>query len=61
VNTIEEANALSLAETEVARLTEIMHRQGLTYWQILDIFLRASVKAHCQASAEYRMKEKGRI
>lgn len=48
---------LSMAETQVARLIEVAHRQGLNYWQILDIFLRAVCDLHLKASAEYWVKE----
>ncbi len=49
-------NVIELAESEVARLIAVMHRQGLNYWQILDIFLRAACDLHLKASAEYQIK-----
>ena len=46
---------LDLAESEVTRLIDVAHKQ-LNYWEILDIFLKACVTLHIQASAEYRME-----
>ena len=51
---------IELAESEVARLIEVAHRQGLNYWQILDIFLRATCDLHLRASTEYQVKELAR-
>ncbi len=45
-----------LADREVTRLIDVCHKQGLNYWQILDIFLRKVCDLHLMASAEYRMK-----
>ncbi len=45
-----------LADSEVTRLIEVCHQSGLTYWQILDIFLRKVVDLHLMASAEYKLK-----
>lgn len=50
------AEIIELAESEVERLIEVAHCQGLTYWQILDIFLRTACDLHIQASAEYFAK-----
>ncbi len=47
---------IDLAESDVARLIEVAHRNGLTYWELEDIFLRATEILHCQAAAEYRIK-----
>ncbi len=47
---------IDLAESEVARLVEVAKRQGLNSWELLDIFLRACVTLHLQASADYRIK-----
>ncbi len=47
---------IDLAESEVARLIEVAKKQGLNSWELLDIFLRACVNLHIQASCEYRIK-----
>ncbi len=54
-NRIAIVDQLELAESEVVRLIDVAHRQGLNYWQILDIFLRACVNLHLQASTEYML------
>ena len=41
---------IDLAESEVARLVEVCKRQGLNSWELLDIFLKACVTLHIQAS-----------
>ncbi len=46
---------IELAESEVARLIEVARKQGLNSWELLDIFLRACVDLHIQASCEYRL------
>jgi hypothetical protein len=46
---------IDLVESEVARLVDVAHKQGLNSWELLDIFLRACVTLHLQASAEYRI------
>ncbi len=51
---------IELAESEVATLIEVAHRQGLNYWEILDIFLRAVVDLHVKASAEYQLRQGGK-
>jgi len=48
---------IDLAEAEVARLIEVIHRSGLNYWEILDIFLKATCDLHLKSSAEYQAKE----
>ncbi len=47
---------IDLAESEVARLIEVCKKQGLNSWELLNIFQRACVTLHLQASAEYRVK-----
>jgi len=65
---VNETEMLKLAEQEVVRLIEMFetdldrlimvgHKEGLNYWQLLDIFLRACVQLHLEASAEYQMKQ----
>lgn len=49
-------NEIELAESEVARLIEVMHRQGLNYFEILGIFETASLNLYLQAGIEYRIK-----
>lgn len=44
------------AEVEIARLIEILHKE-LNYWQILQLFLEASVKLQMRAEAEYQLKK----
>ena len=56
INKTAEAELLRLAELEVAKLIEVAHKQGLNYWQLMDIFLRASYDLHLKASVEYYMK-----
>ncbi len=53
---IAEAESLELAESETARLIDVCHSSGLTYWDILNIFLRAVLDLHLKASIEYRTK-----
>ena len=52
------AETLELAELEVARLVEVCHHSGLTYWEILGIFLDYCQKLLIQADAEYYMKQR---
>ncbi len=54
---VEETEALEIAEAEVTRLIEVCHKQGVNYWQILDIFLRATCDLHLKASVEYQSKQ----
>jgi len=51
-----EVENIKLAELEITHLIEVCHRQGLNYWQILDIFLRATCILHLKSSAEYQLK-----
>ena len=51
-----DADTIELAETEVARLIEVCHRQGLSYWQILRLFLLACHNLYIQTDAEYWLK-----
>ncbi len=48
---------IDLAESEIAFLITKAHNSGLNSWELLDIFLKACVDLHIQASCEYRMKE----
>ncbi len=47
---------IDLAESQVATLIDVCHKQGLNYWEILNIFIRALCDLHLKASAEYRIK-----
>jgi len=51
-----DADLLELLESELDFLVNKAHKSGLNYWQILDIFLRACVTLHLQATSEYRVK-----
>ena len=53
---VENCEAIELTQSEVARLIEIAHREGLTDWQLLDIFLKACVALHMQGTNEYGLK-----
>lgn len=53
---LEESEQIKLAKFEFARLIEVCHRQGINYWQLLDILLRDCVQLHREASAEYQAK-----
>jgi len=55
---MDDADTIELAETEIARLIEVIHRQGLSYHQILRLFLLATHNLDIQADAENWMKEK---
>lgn len=44
------------AERQVEILIESYRKRGLNYWQLEDIFLRATCDLHLKASAEYQMK-----
>ena len=46
---------IELAESEVARLIEVCHKQ-LNYWQILRILLIASQDLYIKAEIEYKSK-----
>ncbi len=48
---------IDLAESQVATLIDVCHRSGLNYWEIMDIFLKATCDLHLKASAEYQIKE----
>ncbi len=50
---------LDLAESEIAFLITKAHNSGLNYWQILDIFLRATCDLHIKASTEYQIRQGG--
>ncbi len=48
---------IDLTESDVARLIEVAHKAGLSYWEILDVFLKAVCDLHFKASVEYQVKE----
>ena len=54
---LDDADTIELAETELARLIGVMHKQGLSYHQILRIFLIASNDIYIQMDAENWLKE----
>ncbi len=41
-----------LAKTEVNRLVQVLHKQGLNYWQILGIFLVMVQNLYLQAGLD---------
>ena len=47
---------IDLAEAEVARLVDVAHKQGLNYWEIQGIFIKACANLYIQASCEYHIK-----
>lgn len=46
-------------EKQVQILIESYWKRGLNYWQLEDMFLRATCDLHLKASAEYQAKAKG--
>ena len=54
---MDDADAIELAEIDVDRLILVCHKQGLNYFQILRIFLNASVKLQIMSSAEYYLNQ----
>ncbi len=52
------ADMLELAELEVYRLVDVMHRQGLNYHQIFRIFTEACAGIEARAEAENHLKGK---
>ena len=50
------ADTIELAETEINRLVGVIHSQGLSYWQILRLFLLACQNLYIQADTDYWLK-----
>ncbi len=50
--------ALKIAEVAVAHLVEVAHRQGVNYWEILRIFLKACLTLQMLADVEYCHNQK---
>jgi len=53
---MDNADAIELAELDVDRLINVMHRQ-LNYWQVLRIFLIACDNLYIKADTEYWIKQ----
>ncbi len=53
---MDDAETMELAEIDVARLIEVMHRQGLNFHQILRIFQDACNGIEVKAEAENHLK-----
>jgi len=53
---VDDAETIELAEGEVARLVDVCHKQGLTYWQILGLLWVACQNLYAQADAEDYLK-----
>lgn len=52
----DDIDTIEMFESEVDRLVDVGHRQGLNYWQILKVFLVRCVTLQMQADVEYRVK-----
>ncbi len=44
------------AEIELTRLINVMHKEGLNYWEILGLLLRVNESVYLQSGAEYQVK-----
>ena len=53
---INNARATELFEVDIDRLISVGRKQGLSYWQILKVFLACCVTLQMQADVEYYLK-----
>ena len=54
---LDDADTIELAETEIARLVNVIHKQGLSYRQILRLFLLACRDIYLQADADEWLRQ----
>ena len=52
----DDAEAIELFEVDIDRLITVGHKQGLSYFQILKVFLSRCVQLQMQADMEYYAK-----
>mgnify|MGYP001616408841 FL=1 len=53
---MEDKELVELAEVDLARLIERLHKSGINYWQILKICLKACLNLQMMADTEWWVK-----